>query len=174
MNVTIICDASYCPDTMIAGYAYWVASDRGKMGDDGVFRNRLGNNIAAEMMAVNTAIQDGLGAKLIQDFDNILIQTDCQGAIDAFLNYRDVRNDQESKIVSWYNELRSASKLSLCFKHVKAHTGCQATRSIVNGICDRKARKRMREARDSYNNRFIQMSTETEISYPTIAQDEVQ
>lgn len=155
MSVTIICDASYCPETGIAGFGYWIASDRGKLGNDGVFVGTLANNIAAEMMAVVLTMREGLAADLIHYGERLLVQTDCQAAIDAFKGFRSLPVEQEAMIVDWYHDLIREHGLEMEFRHIPAHTGDQAVRSRVNAICDRQARKQMRNARDAHNMRQL-------------------
>jgi ribonuclease HI len=84
MRVTIIADASFCPNTNVAGYGYWIATERGKQGGGGEMKGRVEGNIAAEMQAVANALHIALRLTLVQQKDEVLIQTDCMAAIDAF------------------------------------------------------------------------------------------
>lgn len=150
MRVTIIADASYCPETGKAGYGFWIASSRGKRGGDGVLRGPVANNNAAEMMAILNAFHVGLNTGLVRHGDSILMQTDCQGAIDAFEGIRKALGEQEQELFDWYCKFCRVHNLRVRTKHVKGHSHLNDSRFIVNKICDRKARKQMRKARNSY------------------------
>ena len=150
MWVTIIADASYCPDTGKAGYGFWIASQRGKRGGDGIIETDVENNIAAEMMALLNALHVARKAELILEHDSVLLQTDCQPAIDAFKGRRQSITQQEKDLVSWYTKFREEHSLHIRLKHVKGHTAREDARYVVNNICDKKARRNMRKARDSY------------------------
>lgn len=155
MWITIIADASYCPETGKAGYGFWIASQRGKRGGDGILQGDIANNIAAEMMALLNALHVGIKAGLIQQGDKVLLQTDCQPAIDAFNKVRVNITKQEKDLVSWFREFIDSNGLHIRLKHVKGHTKNDDARFVVNNICDRKARKNMRLARDRYRMKKI-------------------
>src|SRR3954466_14648311 len=96
MNVTIITDASYCPNTKVAGYGFWIASNRGKFGGGGqMITTEIVNATAAEMMAVANALHHAAMQEAVQQGDHILFQTDCMGAVDAFNRTRILINEQE-------------------------------------------------------------------------------
>jgi len=151
MRITIIADASHCPDTGKAGYGFWIASQRGKLGGDGVLKGCINNNISAEIMALMNALHAGINAGLICRDDSVLLQTDCQSAIDAFEGRRQSMSAREKELVKFYLSLRKRYSLNISMKHVKGHTRNKDARYVVNNICDRKARQHMRKARDLHN-----------------------
>lgn len=148
---TIIADASYCPDTHVGGYAFWIASDRGKRGGDGMFKSRPVNNIAAEMMAILNGLHDAVKWGLVQDGDGVLLQTDCQPAIDAFNQFRKNQTDQEETLAKWYLDFCVTRRLNVELRHVKGHTNRKEARFASNNSCDRKARANMRKARGMHH-----------------------
>lgn len=150
MWVTIIADASYCPETDKAGYGFWIASQRGKQGGDGILESEVGNNIVAEMMALLNALHVAVKRGLVVKKDCVLLQTDCQPAIDAFNGRRNNITQQEKDLVSWYTDFVGRHELHMRIKHVKGHTNSDDARFVVNNICDRKARRNMRKARDKH------------------------
>lgn len=155
MWITIIADASYCPDTGKAGYGFWIASQRGKMGGDGVLKGEVENNIAAEMMALLNALDAALKSNLVHKNDSVLMQTDCEPAIDAFKNLRQSTSSQEKRLVKWFKDFCKEHNLHVRLKHVKGHTDNEDARYVVNNICDRKARRNMRRARDEHKDKMI-------------------
>lgn len=150
MWVTIIADASYCPETGKAGYGFWIACERGKLGGDGVIAVDVENNIAAEMMALLNALHVARRRNLVQQKDSVLLQTDCQPAIDAFRGQRLNITEQEKDLVLWFERFCKEHDLHIRMKHVKGHTTRDDARFVVNNICDRKARQNMRKARDRF------------------------
>lgn len=146
---TIVADASFCPDTRVGGYGFWVATSRGKLGDDGVLKAPI-NNISAEMMALLNAVHFAMQKGLVRQGEGILLQTDCQAAIDAFTNKRTNITDQELELVAWFTAFILDNNLRIRFKHVKGHTNKVQARFRSNNACDRRAKRQMRKARDLY------------------------
>lgn len=147
MRVTIIADASFCPDTNVAGYGFWIASERGKQGGGGEMKCRVDGNIAAEMQAVVNALYIAHRLQLVQAADEVLIQTDCMAAIDAFEGKRRNLPAQEWEAVKVLRRLRSDHSLRVVFRHVKGHTGKKEARFVTNHLCDKRAKEAMRRAR---------------------------
>lgn len=110
-------------------------------------KNRLESNIVAEMQAVVNALHIATRLTLVQSTDEVLIQTDCMAAIDAFNGTRKSLNGQEREAVQVLHRLRSQLCLSITFRHVKGHTGKKEARFVTNKLCDRRAKEAMRRAR---------------------------
>lgn len=150
MNITIIADASFCPETKIGGYAFWIACQRGKRGGRGVFKDFCNDNTVAEMRAVANGLHEGLKANLIQEGDKILLQTDCLGAIMAFEKTRHSLSKQELQIVTYIEKLAFDFSLKLRYKHVKGHSNNLGARFVSNNTCDAQAKSAMRQARNQF------------------------
>ena len=146
MNVTIIADASHCPETKAGGYGFWIASTRGKRGGCGPLKGLVETSTLAEMMAVANAIHQSLIHGLVEPNDSLLIQTDCESAILAFDLKRKL-SEAERKVVLYLQSLESKFALVILFKHVKGHTGKPDARFAANRLCDKSARKEMRRVR---------------------------
>lgn len=146
MNVTVLTDASHCPDLKVAGYGFWIASERGKLPGSGVMKNLVRTSTLAEMQAVVNALWKGAKAGLIRKGDELLIQIDCEAAIYAFRHKRNVADDEKEVVEQLYRILTTLD-LKCKFRHVKAHTGSDAARSRANDSCDKRAKKAMRRAR---------------------------
>lgn len=158
MRTTIIADASFCPDTKVGGYGFWIANERGRKGGDGIFKEEVENNIAAEMMALLNALSHAIKIGLIQDGEGVLIQTDCTPAIAAFMDERKTVTQQEDGLIKWYKSFIHDHKLSIEFRHVKGHSGKKENRYVANNICDRRARENMRRARGQLHLRKLRES----------------
>lgn len=149
MHVTIIADASYCPDTSVGGYGYWIASDLGKLGGGGVFRDPVENSISAEMLAVCNALHVAMERALFAPDWDILFQTDCMAAIQAFTGARETRVHQEVTALQYMRRIALTYGLTYRFKHVKGHTNHKEGRFAANRLCDKYAKDGMRLARQS-------------------------
>lgn len=149
MRATILTDASYCPETFVAGYGYWIASDRGKLGGGGRMQgSSIANSTAAEMMAVANSLWIAAMHQLILPGDQVLMQTDCESAIQAFEWRRKTYIQQEIAACKFVQSL-VANGLAIRFKHVKGHSGIRDPRHIANHMCDKRAKDAMREARSA-------------------------
>ena len=89
---------------------------------------RVDGNIAAEMQAVVNALYIAHRLQLVQAADEVLIQTDCMAAIDAFEGKRRNLPAQEWEAVKVLRRLRSDHSLRVVFRHVKGHTGKKEAR----------------------------------------------
>lgn len=147
MLITILADASHCPETKVGGYGYWLASKRGKKGGGGTFKGTVETSSLAEMMAVANALHIALTDHIVQMDDQVLIQIDCEAAIQAF-GYQRKLTPAEVKTVEYVQKLKKSFNLALEFRHVKAHTSNNDNRSLANKACDKFARKAMRKARE--------------------------
>jgi ribonuclease HI len=147
MRVTIIADASHCSDTGASGYGYWIASERGKHGGGGSVRTKVSGSIAAEMIAIVNAIDVAVKRELLQKGDHALLQTDCQGAIDAFIGLRKRLTQHEKGAKEIFFELKRGAGFTFSFRHVKGHTSNTEARFVTNNLCDKRARKAMQLAR---------------------------
>lgn len=109
-------------------------------------------NIVAEMQAIANALHIALAHLLVQQNDDVLIQTDCIAAIDAFEGKRRNLHEQESQAVSVIKNLRTEHKLKIVFRHVKGHTNNTEARFVTNKMCDKRAKSAMRQARARIQN----------------------
>lgn len=151
MQVTVMCDASHCPDTLIAGYGFWIVSSRGGLPGAGAIYN-VDSSLTAEMLAVGSAVFNGLSDGFISWGDKLLIQLDCLGAIDRFEKSKKgiVITNTQHQAIGYFDHILKEYDLEVEFRHVKAHTADTSKRSNSNRLCDRRARKAMRTARDAY------------------------
>lgn len=142
MRVTIISDASFCPNTKAAGYGGWVVCNRGNNANGGPLRGAPDSG-AAETMAICNVIWEGMKAKLIHPGDHLIVQTDCATAIKV---YKEARwtSEQEGVAFKWLNDQLRKYNLTIEFRHVKGHTSNQDQRSKAQRFCDERARSAMR------------------------------
>lgn len=143
--VTIVCDASHCPDTKVHGVGGWINAgpERGVLAVEDGFNLGLDNSTKAEMHAIVHTLQKGIDAKLVRNRDKVIITTDCQGCID--------HANMNSNFL-YMDELRSIQKaygLRFDFRHVKGHSSKQDARSKANRHCDERAKRAMKGMRAS-------------------------
>jgi len=136
MKATVITDASFCPDTASAGWAAWVAYDKGKIKQYGAFKRKPKDSAQAELWAAinGIAIASKAGAK------KILLQTDCQQVVDLI-------NREKDKVYQALALAKITDKPTIDAIHVKGHTNKSGARFWVNRWCDEKAGIVMREQR---------------------------
>ena len=154
MRVTIIADASFCPNTHGAGYGWWTASERGKQGGGGAMRDRVCSSSAAEMMALVNALHHSIKFQLVQGGDHTLFQTDCMSAIDAFSGKRQQLDKSERAAKKQIYDMKKQHRLTYSFKHVKGHSNIKEARYITNNLCDERAKAGMRLARRRFGGMY--------------------
>lgn len=150
MLVTINTDASWCPDTLIATYAFWAVSDNFRIVKTGTFKNKCLNPSEAESKCIINALKSVL---IHKDITNVIINTDSQQSIDLFTtstsHLRGENKETWASLRKVYKEVCGSVKIT--FRHVKAHTRVSDARSFVNRWCDTQAKKQLREARKNDN-----------------------
>lgn len=137
-----MCDASWSAADRSAGYGYWIASERGKLGGGGPIMAAPADNNIAEMMAVANSIHAGIRSGLIQSGDRVLVQTDSLNAIKFF---RHGPNDKQRGLQP-FERLREIETrwstvfgLKVMFRHVRGHSGRKEARFASNRHCDQRA-----------------------------------
>jgi len=147
MLVTIMVDASWCPDTKAAGYGAWLASERRRCRFTGQIQSTVSQAMVAEEMAIVNAIAGALKRGVALAGDTILVRTDCQAAIQLLQKYRKPSAKEEDEIVSAFDYFVKKYGLQMRFKHIKGHSSNQNRASVSNTVCDRHAREQMQKAR---------------------------
>lgn len=153
MLVTIIADASFCPQSKVSGYGYWILCDRGSLGGGGPLAKGLSvvNSTVSEMMAIVNALHIAIKSNLVNPCDTVLLQSDCMSALDALSFKRTNITPVEQAIVAKLNEYMLQHCLNLQFRHVKGHTNRTGARYVTNGRCDERAKIEMRKLRRQFN-----------------------
>lgn len=141
-NITINTDASYCPETKVAGWATYIVSDFFKLKNSGTIDN-VDNSYLAEAYALEHGLSILLSNPIeYGKFVGLYINTDCKSLIDQLAkesgNSTAILNDRIQSIIRKY------SITDLDIRHVKAHTTIKKARNVVNNWCDEEAKKQMR------------------------------
>ena len=147
MLVTVITDASYCPETKAAGFGYWAVSQRMRKYGGGPLRELPRNSQEAEMLAIVNAVIKACESGVAEAGDEILIQSDCLGALNTFEGKRTRVADWEQGIVDGLAVFGIELNLFFRYRHVKGHTNGATPRLWVNNLCDKHAKEGMRERR---------------------------
>ncbi len=140
MLVTIIADAAYDSHTKAAGYGYWIASQRGKLPGCSYATSEVVNPRIAEVNAILEAVRLAWKARLLWPGDQLLIQTDCLGAIQGLGTGNIKANDGMRETRALFKRFIKRHRLELEFRHVRGHTTQEAKRFRSQDYCDRYAK----------------------------------
>lgn len=143
--VTIISDASHCPDTLAGGYGCWIASNRGSKEFGGPLNNAM-DSAEIEAKAACNALHFAITSGLVKRRDVILIQVDALAALEMFSGRRKPRY-REREILEWLTNIATRNDLTLRFRHVRGHTNTRDSRSRAQQKCDELARQYMQQER---------------------------
>lgn len=147
MLVTLMTDASHCPETGAAGFGFWCVSNRGKLAGGAAFRDLLKDSYEAEFKGVANSLKASIDAGLIFNGDKVLIQLDCIGVIYCIVGKSEPRDDVVV-VLNYIQKIAKQYELKLMCRHVKGHTKrLEGNRFKANNHCDDRAKKAMREAR---------------------------
>ena len=142
ISITIITDASFCPNTKAAGYGVWIASQHGRKAFKGMLEKATDNNVA-EAMAIGNALWHGCQSGLIKRGSNILIQSDSETAIRVAKGEYAGKNPQLIKVMRYVLGVQERFGLVLRYKHVPGHTKGEDSRTRSQIQCDRDAGEQM-------------------------------
>lgn len=156
MVVTINTDASYHPQHKVGAYAFWIVCNQGKMMQSGALRGARDAQ-DAEMKCIANALY-ALNKSQFTDVKMIVINTDCQYAIEAIKNKAKHRIGKRMDVVRLCDriitQLRSKydigpmkhrKKSFISWRYVPAHTDGVEKRTWVNNWCDTAAKKALWE-----------------------------
>lgn len=149
-TVTINTDASFCPHTKAAGYAFWISSSSGRVVKSGPLKEAR-NPDESEMQAIANALHALLTHPFYKGkkFDKLWINSDSTNCLRKI--NKKVQDTEPSKYVKdTLAKLLDEHGQVIC-KHVKAHKFTGTSRSYVNHWCDREAKKHMRALRNKLN-----------------------
>lgn len=150
MIVTLIVDASFCPETKVGAWAAVAKSNRSK---DLLIShmNYVRHSGDAEVMAIRYALQTAFQRKYIRRGDAVRIFTDCVPAISLFTGERkpcSLDTHYEQLALDFVRHFCKANKLTLVFDHVKGHSSGTSPLEFNHNWCDANARRAMQSYRD--------------------------
>lgn len=141
MLITINTDASWCPQTKVGGYCFWISSPWGRFKKHGKLRLKPHNSTAAELMCIVNSLYYVYKHKDLKNCSKIIINTDSTWGI----NY--LKKEESKKAKSWnypkkrFKEIRKKIGAEIEFRDIKAHTNdLTQARLWVNDYCDKYAK----------------------------------
>ena len=172
MRVTLMTDASVCHETEMGAYGIWVVSNRSKNYGSGVFVEKTNDSNMGEIRAVIYSLATAINQGHIQFGDTILIQADNTTTLQTLgkwakpITQHKIKNgtlvfEKTEKVpfcdrpevvaaVTTFDKLKEVYSLSIEFRHVKGHSSSKNMRNVSNNLCDMRAKKALREARDLF------------------------
>lgn len=161
MLVTLITDASFCPETKAAGWAAWVGSHRGHARKSGIIPTRVGNNNEAEMRAIVFGLRFALEQRILFKGDGLIVKTDSHHARHKLepmystphgrlrLNQVGVKRVPviNGSSRSEFAVLVSSHEIICLFEAIEGHTSVRDRDShdVIMAWADKKSRKHMRQ-----------------------------
>ncbi|QHB80481.1 putative ribonuclease H-like protein [Sphingomonas phage vB_StuS_MMDA13] len=110
-------------------------------------RGPVDTSSAAELLAIVNAFFFAQLRGILVEGDHVLLQTDCQRAIDVLESkIKELSNDERAGKKRFY-ELKREFGCTVSFRHVKGHTRRTEARYVTNNLCDQRAKHGMRLAR---------------------------
>lgn len=147
--VTINTDASFNYTHNKASYAFWIVSDYGKLCRYGILKGGTKTPTHGEFKCIVNALHC-LFVYLKWPIRKIIVNTDSMNSIHLLKNdkvalrkYRINKNKFVEELAAWHSIKGRyiSKKVEIEFRHVKAHTGADNSRSWVNQYCDTKAKE---------------------------------
>lgn len=146
--ITVNTDASFSSQYLVGGYAFYIICNVFKIKFGGSFKVHPKSPIQAEMMCMANALHALSSHPELPTAELIVINSDC---LHAFKKIGLKSTDEiGKKIATELKILRAKTAVGkkmpeFEFRHVKAHSGVNDKRSVVNEWCDAEAKKWMRE-----------------------------
>lgn len=156
--ITVITDASWCPEIKCAGWAVWVVCDGQRLQNSGAVMPQVASSGDAEFIALVHGLDLALQSFRPQKRTKVLVQSDSIDALRYFEN-RCKQQKEFAPTARWWvrqAEIRLAALLASTpermlyeTRHVKGHSNSkQGARFYVNNWADEEAKKQMRLIRD--------------------------
>lgn len=143
MLVTINTDASFNKDILRASYAFWIKTDNYTIKMSGIIRTKCKDSTEAELKCIVNAlyvVSKQIGIK------SIIVNTDSLNSIHVLTkdieNIRKYRLHWADKYMKIANSYINGKKVK--YRHVKAHSGTDSSRTYVNDWCDKMAKERLK------------------------------
>lgn len=150
MTLTINCDASYYPQHKVAGYAFWIVCEAGRLIQSGPLKQAKDSH-TAEVQAIGNA----LAAVLKSDFKNvqfIVVNTDCQYAINAITKGTNIGKAgkavkvihgiiEELKVKHNVRSKKHRNVKYISWRYVQSHSEGDTKREWVNNRMDSMAKQ---------------------------------
>lgn len=157
MRVTIIADASFCPETGATGYAYSVTTScrensnvTKRLFNSGSLQDPVQDSTVAEIAAIAIAIYGAINEGLTSSGDLILVQSDCTAALRAIQAERDWRPGTETNVLTAIHAMCHSNNFTVECRHVRGHTSHEGKRYHLNRKCDIAAKAQMRSRRQEF------------------------
>ena len=150
-NLTVFTDASFCPNTHVAGGAFWAV-----YGDHMVFKGcflmrDVATSSEAELRTSIHAVGNTLRNADVKAWVQTLTDLRIILVVDALSTKQELERPggPVHPLASRFMDYVRRHCIDLRINHVKGHTCGQEGRDYVNRWCDRNSRQTMREARKS-------------------------
>ncbi|WII71737.1 hypothetical protein QJS83_14825 [Bdellovibrio sp. 22V] len=144
---TMICDASFCPDTGAAGFAGWINGTGGGGAVDGGVREKVRSSNDAEFIAVINCLHMGLQRGLIRENFSVLIQCDNENVVNALTGKKNATSQVGIKTVTLLNEYKKRFSLSVSIRWMKGHAQNTCSKNVAHNKCDETAKRHMKRRR---------------------------
>lgn len=143
MLTTLYCDASFCPDEMVGGWAIWVRNERARHIEKGPTPEYCNNSAEAELAAIYAGIY-----RIVTrwpDTTAILVRSDCQAALGWATDEFSPKPEKKSavKLTKKIQLIKREHPVRLIPRWVKAHRKGSETDVYLNRRVDEMAREVM-------------------------------
>lgn len=153
MTATVNTDASFSQRHQLGTFAYWIKSETVRIQHTGVLRGKITDSLEAEIKCIANGLAHLLGNKGVAGISQIVVNTDCVGAIHAIKHASNANATTPAKTAAlWVKRLTDRSKIPIRYKHVKGHVykagnhKYNTPRHYVNHWCDTQAGEQLTKA----------------------------
>lgn len=150
MQVIIFVDASFCLDTRVCAFGYYIACDRGRKQGGRNLNVRPHFPHEAETLAIANALYQAIKYNLVYKHDHVTIRTDCNRSILAYQDQIKNLSWSEERAIDYFRKVCEENDLTYNLKHIKAHSGTDTPEKYAHNKCDQYAKVHMNKAREQY------------------------
>lgn len=150
MQVTIFTDASFCQDTRVCAFGYYIVNSQGRREGARSLNVRPHYAHEAEALAIANALYQAIKYSMVYVNGNVLIRTDCERAINVFTKQVNDLTWHEERALNYFLKVCESNNLQCSFIHIKGHSGINTPAKYAHDKCDKFALKKMRILRHKY------------------------
>lgn len=158
MQVTIFADASFCLDTRVCAFGYYIACNRGRKQGGCELNVRPHHSYEAESLAIANALYQAIKYNLVYKNDHITIRTDCHRSIMVYQSEATNLSWCEERAVNYFKKVCKENDLTYNVEHIKAHNGTDTPEKYSHDKCDKYAKNFMKRARQRYTKELYEKS----------------
>ena len=149
--VSIFVDASYCPTTKLAAYAFQVQGDGKPVYGCDAIPGKCESSNTAELTGLYAALTTANAHGRLMIGAKLFVYTDSQFVIDRVWRLKGKSSEMQAHLAKRIRSMFDAFQLQTRYEHVRGHSGVIGPITGAIRYCDSLAKDRLNQERGLHN-----------------------